>query len=133
LKNSNGDEKEMQDHQGYRQLIVWQKALDLVSEVYGIVKDFPREERFGLSDQIRRSVVSVVANIAEGHGRNTPKEFGYFLRISRGSLAELDTLMDVGVRLGYVTAECRGKVVPRIGEVRKMLFGLSRKLKASEV
>ncbi|MBO5720510.1 MAG: four helix bundle protein [Bacteroidales bacterium] len=80
MKNSN-----------YKNLLVWQKAMDLVVEIYKISKLLPKEEKYGISDQIRRSAVSVPSNIAEGQSRNSIKEFIQFLSIARGSLAELET------------------------------------------
>ena len=72
-------------------LIVWQKAMDLTTEIYRLVKFLPREETYALSDQMRRAAVSIPSNIAEGHGRNSNKEFANFLSIARGSLTELRT------------------------------------------
>ena len=72
-------------------LIVWQKAMDLTTEIYRLVKFLPREETYALSDQMRRAALSIPSNIAEGHGRNSNKEFANFLSIARGSLTELRT------------------------------------------
>ena len=72
-------------------LIVWQKAMDLTTEIYRLIKFLPREETYALSDQMRRAAVSIPSNIAEGHGRNSNKEFANFLSIARGSLTELRT------------------------------------------
>jgi len=75
----------------YRDLIVWQKAMDLTVEIYRIAKKLPKEELFSLSDQMRRAAVSIPSNIAEGNGRQTKGEFQHFLRIAKGSAAELET------------------------------------------
>jgi len=80
-------------------LIAWQKAMDLIPFVYDFAASMPKEERFGLSDQMRRAVISVSANIAEGHGRNGKGEFIHFLGISQGSLSEMDTLIAAAERL----------------------------------
>ena len=75
----------------FRDLLVWQKSMLLVKEIYVFTIDFPKHEVYGLTNQIRRSAISVPSNIAEGHGRESPKEFARFLRIARGSLSELQT------------------------------------------
>jgi four helix bundle protein len=123
-------EGKMQDESGYRQLIVWNKAFELVPEIYRITRSFPREERFGLVDQLRRASVSVAANIAEGHGRNGSKEFVHFLGISRGSLAEVDTLIALAGRLELLENKTQETLLQRIKEIRKLLHGLSKKLQS---
>src|SRR5688500_7224914 len=85
----------------YRDLIAWQKAVDLVVLVYKLTEKWPREELYGLTRQARCAVVSVAANIAEGYGRKTPKEFTHFLNVSYGSLMELETEIEVSQRLGF--------------------------------
>ena len=82
-------------------LIVWQKAMDLTTEIYRLIKFLPREETYALSDQMRRAAVSIPSNIAEGHGRNSNKEFANFLSIARGSLTELRTQIQICHRLKY--------------------------------
>jgi four helix bundle protein len=89
----------------YRELIVWQRAMDLVVEVYKCTRRFPKEELFGLTSQLRRAAVSVPSNIAEGQGRGIGAEFRHHLRISQGSLQELETQMILANRLGYLSAE----------------------------
>ena len=84
----------------YKDLIVWQKAMTLIPKIYTFLKVFPPEERYALSDQ-----VSIAANIAEGQGRNHPKEFLQFLGIAKGSLAELETLMIIARNLNYLTPD----------------------------
>ena len=110
----------------YRDLIVWRKAMELVSTAYGLSGRFPREEQYGLTSQVQRAAVSVPANIAEGQGREAPKAFANHLGIARGSLAELDTLLLVAVRLGYVAETVSGQII----EVRRLLRGLIRSLEA---
>ncbi len=85
-------------YRSYKDLIVWQKAMDLVDEIYTLVKVLPKEELFALSDQLRRSAVSIPSNIAEGYGRRGHKEFAQFLSIARGSLFELETQILIGIR-----------------------------------
>src|SRR5690606_24522123 len=87
--------------QSFRDLLVWQKAMNLVTEVYQLTQQFPKEEMYGLSSQIRRAVVSVPSNIAEGHQRGT-KEFLQFLKIAKGSLAEVETQLEIALRLNYL-------------------------------
>ena len=88
----------------HRDLIVWQKAMDLVVNTYGATESFPKAETYGLTSQIRRAVTSIPANIAEGQGRRLSKEFVYFLANSRGSLLELDTHLEAATRLGFLNA-----------------------------
>ncbi len=113
---------------GYRDLIVWQKSMDLVPMVYAQIQSLPKEERFGLADQIRRAAVSIPANIAEGQARQSAKEFLHFLYISRGSLAELDTLLELTVRLNYLQAEHLNPLASQMAEIRRLLQGLIKRL-----
>ena len=93
----------------YRNLLVWQKAMQLVIAVYKLICLLPQEERFGLADQMRRSAVSIPSNIAEGQARNAQRDFVRFLYIAQGSKAELETQLEICVQLGYLTA---GQVIP---------------------
>ncbi len=106
----------------YKDLLVWQKAIALVTQVYVVTRTFPREERYGLTSQIRRAAVSVPSNIAEGQARLTPGEFRQFLGVARGSLAELDTQLIIATNLGYLTEA--GSLFEQLGEVGRMLSGL---------
>ena len=85
----------------YQDLIVWQKAMDLVDELYRLLGFLPREESYALADQMRRAVISIPSNIAEGHGRQTGKEFKQFLSVARGSLYELETQLYICIRRQY--------------------------------
>src|SRR5580704_17374598 len=85
----------------YRDLIAWQKAMDLVVVVYQLTREFPTEERYGLSQQLQRAAVSVASNIAEGQGRESAREFANFLSISHGSVREVETQILIAERLGY--------------------------------
>ena len=105
----------------YQDLIVWQKAMDLVDEVYRLARLLPREEMFSLSDQMRRAAVSIPSNIAEGHGRQTEKEFRQFLAVARGSLYELETQLLIGMRQGYFTPDEAETATRLCREVGKML------------
>lgn len=86
----------------HQDLLAWQVAIELVKSVYSITSSFPREEIYGLTSQMRRAAVSVPANIAEGAGRNSKKEFIQYLTVARGSLSELDTLVVIAAELGYL-------------------------------
>jgi four helix bundle protein len=110
----------------FRRLIVWQKAMDLTMEVYSLVKLLPREETYSLADQMRRSAVSIPANIAEGQGRDTDKEYNRFISIARGSLWELLTHIEICERLGYISTVQSTKARDLITEISKMLLALSK-------
>ena len=86
----------------FKKLIVWKKAMDFMQGVYGLVKRFPPEERYALSDQVRRAVVSIPSNIAEGAGRASNKDYAHFIAIARGSLFETMTQLEAAVRFGYL-------------------------------
>lgn len=112
----------------YRELIVWQKAMDLVDEVYRLVKQLPMEERFALSDQLRRAVVSIPSNVAEGQGRNTTRDFMNFLTMARGSCFETETQLLICVRQKYLTQSQVDPALNLCGEVGRMLNALIGKL-----
>ena len=115
----------------FKYLLAWQKAMELVPVAYEIPRGLPDIERYALADQIRRCAISVPSNIAEGQARQHSKEFIQFLSVSRGSLAELHTLMIAAHSLGYIDDAELGSVDPRIAEVDRLLSGLSNKLKAN--
>ena len=87
----------------YHELNVWQLSMNLCEKVYGLVREFPVDERFALCDQLRRAVVSVPSNIAEGNGRNSRSEYARFLSIARGSVSEVQTQLELAERFGYVS------------------------------
>ncbi|GJQ05041.1 four helix bundle protein [Capnocytophaga canimorsus] len=111
----------------YKDLIVWQKSVELVSKVYEITRLFPEEEKFGLTSQIRRSAVSIPSNIAEGYGRGTSKTYLQFLSIARGSLFELETQFHIARRLRFITENNEIEYI--ISEISKMLNALINKIK----
>ena len=109
---------------GYRNLVVWQKAMGLAEKVYLVTRNFPEEEIYALTSQARRSAVSVPSNIAEGKGRGTGKEFIQFLRIALGSLYELQTQLELSMRIGYITTAQLNPIDSLALEVEKMLNSL---------
>ena len=112
----------------YKELKVWQKSYQLCLEVYRSTKEFPREERYGLTSQIRRSAVSVPSNIAEGYGRKTTPEYIRSLYLAYGSNCELETQTLLSGDLGYMKAQEREKLQKDIGEVERMLKALIKSL-----
>ena len=113
----------------YRDLKVWKLSMDFVEAIYKALKTFPREERYGICDQIRRAAVSVPSNIAEGFGRDTPKEFAHFLSIARGSLYEVMTQLEIASRLGYLAQD--SGLYSQAESIGKMLNSLKKRLAAS--
>ena len=105
--------------------------MDLVEAVYEATASFPKEETYALTSQIRRAVVSIPANIAEGQGRRLPKEYLYFLANARGSLLELDSHLEIAVRLRYHEVKKHSALKEQLDEVGRMLNGLMRAVEAS--
>jgi four helix bundle protein len=110
----------------YQELIVWQRAMDLVTRVYEATEAFPHKELFGLTNQIRRAAVSVPSNIAEGQGRNTTREFLRYLSMARGSLQELETQVVIAFRLRYLEDPDQAEIIALVTETGRLLSGLSR-------
>ena len=108
----------------YKDLVVWQKAIDLVTATYRATKAFPKEGLFGLTSQARRDAVSIPSNIAEGQGRLSEKEFRHFLGSARGSLMELETQLQVAENVGYLQHEELTQLLQSCAEVGKVLNGL---------
>ena len=108
----------------YRDLLVWQKAIVLVKQVYVLAAGFPKHETYGLADQMRRSAVSIPSNIAEGQARQHTTEFRQFIYMALGSAAELDTQAVIAHQLGYINDDETRDIDERLTEVRKMLHGL---------
>lgn len=115
----------------YQDLKVWQKAIDLTTEIYSIVKQLPRDEQYALSDQMRRAAVSVPSNIAEGRGRGTDKEFVHYLLMSRGSLWELSTQLVICERLQYLDQAQISDARQLITEISKMINALANSFSAN--
>ena len=113
----------------YRELVVWQKAMKLTAVIYKLVKKLPKEELYSLSDQMRRAVISIPSNIAEGQGRHTNKDFTHFLIIARGSKSELETQLLVCVEVGYLGEAEILEAMDLLTEIGKMLNSFINKLK----
>ena len=113
----------------YKDLLVWQQAIELAAEVYQMTEKFPVKETYGLISQINRSVVSVASNIAEGAGRNSSKEFDQFLGIALGSIYELETQLIIGNRIGYLNAESIIMLQGKIESITKMLIRLKQSIR----
>jgi len=114
--------------QDYRKLIVWQKAHHLVFELYKRTKDFPKDELYGVTSQLRRSVVSITANIVEGAGRNTKPDFARFLSISLGSTNEVEYFLLLSKDLGYLDPHEYEILNNQLIEVRKMLLSFTKRI-----
>jgi len=112
----------------YSELIAWQRAMDLVEAVYQATQAFPREEVYGLTSQLRRAVVSVPSNIAEGQGRGPTKEFTHHLAIAYGSLCEAQTQLLIAERLGYIAGNQYAALFEQSQEVGRLLNGLINSL-----
>jgi four helix bundle protein len=113
----------------YRELIVWQKSMDLAEQIYLISSLFPKNEQYGLVSQIRRAVISIPSKIAEGHGRETGGDFNRFLAVANGSLREVETLILLAVKLNYVTNDTCEPVLNLCTEIAKMIYKLKMTLR----
>ena len=112
----------------FRDLIVWQRSMQLSVAVHELTKEFPREEIYGLTSQMRRAAVSILSNIAEGHGRNSRVQLAHFTSMARGSCYELEAQLCLVAELGYGVAEKRAKAHRLCNEVGKMLHSMLAKL-----
>lgn len=112
----------------YKDLILWQKAMELVKLTYLLIRKLPKEETYALSDQMRRAAISIPSNIAEGNGRKSKTEYIRFLDISRGSLYELETQLNIGVMLEFFNDNDVKEIFGLITEVNKMINSLITKL-----
>jgi four helix bundle protein len=116
---------------GFQDLIAWQKAMALVTTIYRATRDWPREELYGLTSQVRRAAVSIPSNLAEGHGRTGPREFAHHVSIAYGSLCELETQVLIAEQLGYSNADTSKRLTAQMMEVRRLIRGLLRSLRGS--
>ncbi|MAT73089.1 MAG: four helix bundle protein [Planctomycetaceae bacterium] len=115
-----------------RDLVVWQKAMKLAEEIYALSAGFPPDERFALTNQIRRAVVSIPSNVAEGEGRSSKQDFRRFLNIAMGSLREVETQLELAIRLRYASNENAKISLDLADEVGRMLRGLAKSLEAQD-
>lgn len=116
--------------QSFKELIVWQKSMNLVEKVYRISKNFPQQEQYGLTSQMRRAAVSISSNIAEGYGRKSSKEYGQFYSISYGSLLELHTQILICERLELINLQELTFLMRDVDEISKMLHTMILKAKS---
>jgi four helix bundle protein len=112
----------------YQELNIWKRSVEIAIEIYNSSKNFPKEELYGLTYQIRRASVSIPSNIAEGFNRYHNKEFRQFLYISLGSCAEVETQLFIAQRLNYVDQEKASKLIKELGEIGKMINSLIKKI-----
>lgn len=117
----------------YRDLIVWQKSMDLVVVCYEITKSFPPNEVYGLTSQLKRAAVSIPANIAEGHGRHGLGEYIHFLGIAQGSLREMETHLLIAKRLDFISSDKLNIALDLSTEISKMISGLTRSLRNKQI
>jgi four helix bundle protein len=118
----------MRRNRPHKDLRLWQKSIDLVARVYGMTSAFPKHQAYVLGAQSQRAAISVPSNIAEGLAKPGPRDRSRFLRIAQGSLSELDTQVELAMRLGFVASELYEELMDRIEEVQMLLSGLLRSL-----
>ncbi len=115
----------------HKDLLVWRKSIDLVEQIYKLTKQFPHEELYGITNQMRRCAVSIPANIAEGSGRKNKGEFIQFLHISLGSASELETHLIISQRLGFLSNDAYDEIMNALNEIIKMTCGLINSLNST--
>jgi four helix bundle protein len=115
----------------YKDLIAWRKAMDLVPDIYRAPREFPRDELYGLTNQLRMAVVSVPSNIAEGQAHFSQKEFRHFLSHARGSLGEIETQLMIAQNLGYLSLQQTQPLLGKAAELGKVLNGLIASIKSA--
>ena len=113
----------------HKKLLVWQKSLHFVKDIYVLSNSFPQQEKYGMTSQLKRASVSILLNIAEGAARSSKKEFVQFLSISRGSVSEVDALLDILKELNYIESESYNSLAHKLNEISALLQGLIRKIK----
>lgn len=115
----------------HKDLLVWKKSIDLVEQIYKFTKQFPKEELYGITNQMRRCAVSIPANIAEGSGRKNKAEFIQFLHIALGSASELETHLIISQRLGFLSSNSYDEIMNALNEIIKMICGLINSLNST--
>ena len=119
--------------QSYKDLLIWQRGIEIVALVYQLISNFPKDEIYALSSQIKRSAVSIPSNIAEGYGRQSTQSYIQFVKIARGSLCELETQLLVAEKLGFVKLESLySDIIKQITEESKMINSFLNKLESSK-
>lgn len=113
----------------YRDLLIWQKGIEIVTDIYSITNEFPREEIYALTAQMRRAAISIPSNIAEGYGRNSQKEMAKFLNYSLGSLFEVNTQIEIALNLKFIQKEHHEKLLKKSFELEKMINSLVSKIR----
>ena len=116
----------------YADLIVWQRAMDFAEAIYRATRGFPKEEVYGLTSQMRRAAGSIPSNIAEGQGRQSPREFHRFLSVAHGSVRELETKTMIAQRLGYLDSQAKSQLMDAAAEIGRLLNGLMNSLTRSQ-
>jgi four helix bundle protein len=125
-----GNTKPQSEIRSHRDLIVWQRAMGTVTEIYRVTNVFPATEKFGLTSQLRRAAVSIPSNIAEGYGRGTSQDYLRFLRISRGSLFEVDTQLLIATNMGFLSHDQYQQVENQLAETGRVLAGLIKSIES---
>ncbi len=118
----------MEKIKNFKELRMWQKGIEIVKDVYTLTREFPKEEIYGLTAQMRRSAISIPSNIAEGFKRSFPKEYKQFLHISLGSAAELETQLVIAKELGFISDDGLKDISEKLDHVSKMMSSLLRKI-----
>ena len=118
--------------QTYKELIVWQKSMDMTVMLYPLLKKLPKVETYALSDQMRRAAISIPSNIAEGYGRNTKKEYLQFLYIANGSVCELETQLILCVRVNYFTETEIQPIMSLLSEIGKIIITITKKINSNK-
>lgn len=118
--------------QTYKELIVWQKSMDMTVMLYSLLKKLPKVETYALGDQMRRAAISIPSNIAEGYGRNTKKEYLQFLYIANGSVCELETQLTLCVRVNYFTETEIQPIMSLLSEIGKIIITITKKINSNK-
>lgn len=112
----------------FKDLTVWKESVELATSIYTLTKEFPQEEKFGITNQMRRAVVSISSNIAEGAGRNNPKEFNQYIGIALGSAFELESQLTISANLSFGKETLILEIVKKLNYIQNMLYKLQKTL-----
>lgn len=113
---------------GFRELLIWNKGIELSTEIYSITINFPKEEKYGIVSQLRRAATSVPSNIAEGWSRNSDRSFRYFLNVSKGSLSEIITFLVIAEKLKFICPEDSRRLQSDAEKLSRMIYGMQKRL-----